>query len=29
MSNKLLLATALTGFVALGWVGYTQPSDAG
>ena len=29
MPNKLLLATALTGFVALGWVGYTQSSDAG
>jgi hypothetical protein len=29
MRNKLVLATALTGFVALGWVGFTQPSDAG
>jgi hypothetical protein len=29
MANKLVLATALAGFVALGWVGYTQSSDAG
>lgn len=29
MSNKLMLAAALTGLAALGWVGTTQSLDAG
>ena len=29
MSKKLVLAGALAGVAAMGWLGYTQPSNAG